>query len=150
MVVDAKEKQDNDPILLELKNAVHNQRVEVFFQGGDGVLRYQDRLCVPDVGELRKHILVEAHYSRYSIHLGATKMYHDLRGVYSWNDMKRDIADFVSKFPNCRQVKVEHQKPEGYYSRDRYSYLEVRCKQYGLHHRIIAYSQTAWVWVIVI
>ena len=27
--------------------------------------------------------------------------------------MKRDIEDFVSKFPNCQQVKVEHQKPRG-------------------------------------
>ena len=40
MVVRVKEKQDSDPILLELKGAVHNQRVEVFFQGGDGVLCY--------------------------------------------------------------------------------------------------------------
>ena len=75
MVVEVKEKKDTDPILLELKGAVHNQRVEVFSQGGDGVLRYQGRLCVPDVGELRKHILKVAHNSRYSIHPGATKMY---------------------------------------------------------------------------
>ena len=27
--------------------------------------------------------------------------------------MERDIADFVSKCPNCQQVKVEHQKPGG-------------------------------------
>ena len=27
--------------------------------------------------------------------------------------MKRDIDDFVSKYPNCQQVKVEHQKPGG-------------------------------------
>ncbi|WMV30432.1 hypothetical protein MTR67_023817 [Solanum verrucosum] len=27
--------------------------------------------------------------------------------------MKRDIADFVAKFPNCQQVKVEHQKLGG-------------------------------------
>ena len=47
------------------------------------------------------------------MHLGATKMYRDLREVYWWNDMKRDIADFVSKCPNCQQVKVEHQKPGG-------------------------------------
>ena len=40
LVVEVKEKQHSDPILLELKNAVHNQRVEVFSQGGDGVLRY--------------------------------------------------------------------------------------------------------------
>ncbi|WMV58719.1 hypothetical protein MTR67_052104 [Solanum verrucosum] len=28
---------------------VHQPKVEVFFQGGDGVLRYQGRLCVPNV-----------------------------------------------------------------------------------------------------
>ncbi|KAH0692437.1 hypothetical protein KY285_019534 [Solanum tuberosum] len=78
---------------LVVEGAVHNQRVEVFSQGGDGVLRYQGRLCVPDVG--------------------ATKMYRDLREVYWWNGMKRDIADFVAKCPNCQQVKVEHQKPGG-------------------------------------
>ncbi|MCQ7632740.1 transposase family protein, partial [Salmonella enterica] len=65
------------------------------------------------MGELRQHILTEAHNSRYSIHPGATKMYRDLREVYWWNGMKRDIADFVAKCPNCQQVKVEHQKPGG-------------------------------------
>ena len=65
------------------------------------------------MAELRKHILAKAHNSRYSIHRGATKMYRNLRKVYWWNDMKRDIADFVSKCPNCQQVKVEHQKPGG-------------------------------------
>ena len=62
---------------------------------------------------LQERILEEAHSSRYSIHPGATKMYRELRGVYWWNGMKRDIADFVSKCPNCQQVKVEHQKPGG-------------------------------------
>ncbi|WMV32983.1 hypothetical protein MTR67_026368, partial [Solanum verrucosum] len=41
LVVEVKEKQDSDLLLLELKGAVHQQRVEVFSQGGDGVLRYQ-------------------------------------------------------------------------------------------------------------
>ena len=53
LVVEVKEKQEIDPILLELKGAVNNERVEVMSQGGDGVLRYQGRLCVLDVGELR-------------------------------------------------------------------------------------------------
>ena len=85
--------------------------MEVFSQGGDGLLCYQGRLCVPDVGELRQYILTEAHNSRNSIHPGYTKIYHDLREVYWWNVMKRDIADFVSKGPNCQRVKVEYQKP---------------------------------------
>ena len=41
--------------------------------GGDGVLRYQGRLCVPYVDGLRNWILEEAHGSRYSIHPGLTK-----------------------------------------------------------------------------
>ena len=40
LVVEVKEKLDSDPILLELKGAVHNQRVDIFSQGGDGLLRY--------------------------------------------------------------------------------------------------------------
>ncbi|XP_069146929.1 uncharacterized protein [Solanum lycopersicum] len=110
-IVEVKEKQDSDPILLESKVAVHNQSVEVFSQGGDGVLCYQSRLCVTDVGELRQHILAEAHNSQYL--LGATKMYHELWEVYRWYDMKRGITNFVSKCPNCQQVKVEHQELEG-------------------------------------
>ena len=38
LAVEVKEKQDSDPILLELKGAVNTQRVEVFSQGGDCVL----------------------------------------------------------------------------------------------------------------
>ena len=37
LVVEVKEMQDSDPMLLELKGAVHNQRVEVFSQGGDSL-----------------------------------------------------------------------------------------------------------------
>ncbi|GJS68347.1 putative reverse transcriptase domain-containing protein [Tanacetum coccineum] len=48
----------------------------------------------------------EAHTSRYSIHPGADKMYYDLRDLYWWPSIKRDIAeyekitmDLVTKFP---------------------------------------------------
>ncbi|WMV09133.1 hypothetical protein MTR67_002518 [Solanum verrucosum] len=94
-----------------LKGVVHQQKVGGFSQGGDGVLRYQGRLCVPNVGELRQQILIEAHNSRYSINASATKMYRDLQEVFWWNGMKRDIEDFVAKCPNCQQVRVEHHKP---------------------------------------
>ena len=40
LVVEVKEKKDSDSILLELKGVVNNQRVEVFYQVGDGVLCY--------------------------------------------------------------------------------------------------------------
>ncbi|GJV62669.1 putative reverse transcriptase domain-containing protein [Tanacetum coccineum] len=55
----------------------------------------------------------EAHTSRYSIHPGADKMYHDLRDLYWWPGMKRDIAEYVSKCLTCSKIKAEHQKPSG-------------------------------------
>ena len=55
---------------------------------------------MPDVDDLRGQILEEAHGSRYSIHPDATKMHHDLREVYWWDGLKRDIEEFVAKYPN--------------------------------------------------
>ncbi|KAH0633114.1 hypothetical protein KY284_035900 [Solanum tuberosum] len=113
-VMYVKSRQDLDFLLVELKESVLKKFVEAFSQGGDGVLRYKGRLGVPDVDGLREQILEEAHSSRYSIHPGATKMYHDLQEVYWWNGMKRDVVEFVAKCPNCQQVKVEHQRPRGF------------------------------------
>ena len=113
LLEDVKAKQDMDPSLVELKKSVETKVIDSFSKGGDGVLRYQGRLCVPKVDGLRDLILEEAHSSQYSIHPGSTKMYRDLRDIYWWNGMKRDIAEFVAKCPNCQQVKIEHQKPGG-------------------------------------
>ena len=49
LVLEVKEKQDQDLILLDLKQNVHKQRVLAIEQGGDGMLKYQGRLCVPTV-----------------------------------------------------------------------------------------------------
>ena len=40
----------------------------------EGTLLLGTRLCVPDVDELRKEIMEEAHFSAYSIHPNSTKI----------------------------------------------------------------------------
>ncbi|MDV3188715.1 MAG: hypothetical protein Q8834_02760, partial [Candidatus Phytoplasma australasiaticum] len=45
-------KQDLDSFFLELKAFVKEAKIEVFLQGGDRVLRYQGRLCMPCVDGL--------------------------------------------------------------------------------------------------
>ncbi|GJZ63714.1 putative reverse transcriptase domain-containing protein [Tanacetum coccineum] len=40
-------------------------------------------------------------------------MYYDLRDLYWWPEMKKDIALYVSKCLTCSKVKEEHQKPSG-------------------------------------
>ncbi|GJU15109.1 putative reverse transcriptase domain-containing protein [Tanacetum coccineum] len=57
--------------------------------------------------------MLESYKSKYSIHPGSDKMYHDLRKLYWWPNMKADIATYVSKCLTCAKVKAEHQKPSG-------------------------------------
>ena len=66
-----------------------------------------------NVDKLRSRILEEAHRVHYSINPGSTKMYHDLREVFWWDDLKSNIAEFVAKCPNRQQVKDKHQKLSG-------------------------------------
>ena len=68
-----------------------------FMIDSEDTLRLGTKLCVPNADELRKEIMEEAHFYAYSIHPNFTKMYHDLKDIYWWNGMKRDIANFVSK-----------------------------------------------------
>ncbi|GKC40670.1 putative reverse transcriptase domain-containing protein, partial [Tanacetum coccineum] len=64
-------------------------------------------------GDVRMIILNEAHKSKYYVHPGEDKMYHDLRDMYWWLGMKRDITIYVGKCLTCAKVKAEHQRPLG-------------------------------------
>ncbi|XP_070040080.1 uncharacterized protein [Nicotiana tomentosiformis] len=92
LILEVKEKQYNDPMLVQLKEGIHIHKTMDFALGmDDGTLRYQGRLCVPNVDGLWERIITEAHTSGYSMHPGSTKMYHDLKEVYWWNDIKRTV-----------------------------------------------------------
>jgi hypothetical protein len=68
---------------------------------------------VPQNEYLKRNILDEAHHSRYSIHPGADKMHADLKLHFWWSNMKREIAEYVSKCLICQKIKIEHQRPGG-------------------------------------
>jgi hypothetical protein len=72
-------------------------KVACFHQDVEGTLWFKERLVVLKKEALKKKILDEAHTSRYSIHPGSTKMYHDLRQQFWWTRMKREAALYVSE-----------------------------------------------------
>ena len=94
--------QSRDPQLQKIRFEVQQGQSQDFMINNGGRLRLGTRLCVPNVDELRKEIMEEAHFSAYSIHPGSTKMYHDLKDTYWWNGMKKDIAEFMSKYLTCQ------------------------------------------------
>jgi hypothetical protein len=70
-------------------------------------------LVVPKNSELRKKILDEAHLSKFSMHPGSNKMYHDLISLYWWTRMKREIAKYIFECDTCQRVKASHLKVAG-------------------------------------
>ncbi|GJX71298.1 putative reverse transcriptase domain-containing protein [Tanacetum coccineum] len=79
----------------------------------DVSLYFMDRIWVPLIGGVRTRVMDEAHKTKYSVHPGADKMYYDLRDMYWWPGMKRDIATYVSLCLICSKIKAEHQRPSG-------------------------------------
>ncbi|GJZ69229.1 putative reverse transcriptase domain-containing protein [Tanacetum coccineum] len=73
----------------------------------------KNRSWLPLSGSLRDLIMHESHKSKYSIHPGSDKMYHNLKKLYWWPNMKAIIAEYVGKCLTCFRVKAECQKPSG-------------------------------------
>jgi hypothetical protein len=74
-----------------IKENLHQkvEKYKCFCQDNKGILWFEDRLVVPKNKDLKKKILDEAHLSKFSMHPGSTKMYHDLKPLYWWTRMKR-------------------------------------------------------------
>nr|GEZ14302.1 putative reverse transcriptase domain-containing protein [Tanacetum cinerariifolium] len=86
---------------------------EPFEVRADGTKCLRGRVWLPLFGGLLDLIMLESHKSKYSIHHGSDKMYHDLKKLYCWPNMKADIATYVRKCLTCAKVKAEHQRPSG-------------------------------------
>ncbi|KAE8667867.1 Detected protein of unknown function [Hibiscus syriacus] len=113
LVDEIKAKQPLDSSLLSIFEQVEQGTNSDYAIDQDEVLCFKGRYCVPDDAELRQTILTEAHSSPYAMHPGGDKMYRNLREMYYWIGMKKDISDFVARCLTCQQVKAEHQHPSG-------------------------------------
>jgi hypothetical protein len=107
--------QKNDEGIDHIKRRMQegDPKVACFHEDAEGTLWFKERLVVHKKEALKKKILDEAHASRYSIHPGSTKMYHDPRQMFWWTRMKREAARFVSDCDTCWKVKDDYMKPGG-------------------------------------
>jgi hypothetical protein len=98
-----------------IKENLHQktEKYKCFCQDGKGILWFESRLVVPKNKDLKKKILDEAHVSKFSMHLGSTKMYHDLKPLYWWTRMKREIAQYIAECDTCQRIKASHLKSAG-------------------------------------
>lgn len=102
----------SDDFYSEVSQALHidpqDPRYEDYQLEEDELLRYRGRTYLPKVPEVRRMILEEFHIAPYSGHLGVTKMLADIKPVYFWKGMKREIIDYMAGCLECQGVKAEH------------------------------------------
>lgn len=84
-----KEAQKNDVKVVDLIVGIDKAENNDFEVDEHGILRFRDRICIPDNSDMKKAILEESHRSKLSIHPGATKMYQDLKSLFWWPGMKQ-------------------------------------------------------------
>ena len=77
-----KEAQKTDVKLVDLMVGNIQTEDSDFKVDDQGVLRFRNRICIPDDAEMKKMILEESHRSNLSIHPRATNMYHDLKKLF--------------------------------------------------------------------
>ncbi|GJY74209.1 putative reverse transcriptase domain-containing protein, partial [Tanacetum coccineum] len=79
----------------------------------DKSLYFMDRIWVLLVRGVITIIIDEAHKTRYFVHPGADKMYHDLRDMYWWPGMKRDIATYKALGTRLDMSMAYHPQTDG-------------------------------------
>lgn len=53
----------------------------------------------------------ERHSSKLSFHIGLTKMYQDLKRVFWWLGVKKNVAEYNQLHLVYQKAKIELQKP---------------------------------------
>nr|GEW07148.1 hypothetical protein [Tanacetum cinerariifolium] len=126
--------EEQEKAFQTLKDKLCNAPVLALLDGSEDFMVYGDALglglgcmlmqrgvmehCItwieyPLKGDVITLIMDEAHEWKYSVHPGADKIYYDLRDMYYWPGVKKDIVVYVSKCLTCLKVKAEHQRPSG-------------------------------------
>ncbi|KAJ9504867.1 hypothetical protein QJQ45_013583, partial [Haematococcus lacustris] len=85
------------------------------YQDTDGLWRIsgKDLVVVPNVPELREHILHEMHDAAYAGHVGMTKTLERVTRVFWWNTVRADVRDYVGTCDACQRDKSSNSKRGG-------------------------------------
>jgi hypothetical protein len=73
--------QLEDPECAKIKQLLAEGKANEFCLKEDELLTHFKQVCVPRIEGLRNEIMSEAHHFSYTVHLGGTKMYHNVKGV---------------------------------------------------------------------
>ena len=79
----------------------------------DGILKYKNKVYIPNSKNVNKSILKEMHDVLYAVHYGYKKTIEAYKNDYYWPRMKKEIAYYIARCLECQKVKFEHRHPTG-------------------------------------
>ena len=95
--------------MIKLRVKIEGGRKPEFHIRDDGVIVRGSRMCVPEIGELKREIMEEAHSSVYAMHPGSTKMSYSAGALLVEGHEKGNFR-FRSQMPNLSAGKSRAQE----------------------------------------
>ncbi len=77
-----KEAQKQEAKLSKIVEQVQQGKKPDYLIKGDGWMNYKNRLCVPNIDNLKKSVMKQAYDTSYTMHPGGNKMYQTLKPHY--------------------------------------------------------------------
>jgi hypothetical protein len=72
-----------------------------------------DRLVIPDYGNLRIDFIHEAHDAGYAGHVGVDRTQSAIERAYWWPGIRKDVRTYVLECDSCQRNKPVNKKPAG-------------------------------------
>jgi hypothetical protein len=98
-------------IVVELQNTSTNSKKQNLSIDKNGLLRFNNRLYIPDSTTIKMTILYEVHNKPYFGLLGYQKMITTHRKLFYFPNMRGEKTEYLARCQDCQQVKDEHQHP---------------------------------------
>ena len=79
----------------------------------NGIWFMGDKICIPDLPQLKRSILQELHDTPYSGHVGTHKTVKAVSRLYFWPGLGRYVHEYVRTCDTCQRDKAVRLKPAG-------------------------------------
>ena len=124
----------DDPAISEhLSNPIHRWSKDL-----EGLLRLDNRIYVPDVGNLRLKVLQHNHDHPVAGHFGQNQTIDLIRRSYVWPELRNSVKSYIKSCTTCIHSKPQRHRPYGRQATpDSGAALELNF--YGLHRETLVF-----------